>query len=141
MSDSKNLIILAAVGMGAYLLMTRSAGAATLPNGQRTTANGAAQVPRIFGSSPTAAIQPQGAGNQGMINAGINLISQLLSNGNNPLVRSPGYTPGYFPDTTGEAAAQAYYSANPDAFAVNPPTSFNSDPQLYVSTGGYLDSQ
>jgi hypothetical protein len=134
--NPKNLFILAALGIGAYLLTTRRAAAATLP--QPVQGN---KVPTIWRQAPTAAIQPQRpAGEQGVINAGLNLVSQLLGT-NAPLVRSPNFNPGYFPDNMGEAAAQSNYWNNPDAFAVNPPQSFNPDPQLYASSGGYLDSQ
>jgi hypothetical protein len=73
--------------------------------------------------------------------AGINLLGKLFGSSSDPIYRSPGYTPGYFPDNAGEGAARAYYVANQDAFAVNPPATFATDPQLYASTGGWADQQ
>lgn len=138
--NTKNLPLLAVIGIGAYLLLNRNAGAAGLLGTLPTIAS---RPPRVYGSSPTAAIMPiqRPAGDQGLIAAGINALSSWWSMGSAPLTRTAGWTPGYFPDNEGEAVARDYVINNPDAFAVNPPTSFNDDPQAYVSTGGYLDSQ
>ena len=130
----KNLMILAALGIGAYFLTTRRAVAGT------TTG----QVPLPWSQSPTRAITANGqpaAGNQGLVTAGLNLFNNLISAGSAPLVRTPGFNPGYYPDTAGEVEARNYYLANPDAFAVNPPTSYQSNDGFTGGTGGWLDSQ
>lgn len=125
----QNLAILAGLGLAAYFLTMRSARAGSV----------ASKTPGVWNQSPTRAIMP--AGQDTAMAAGINLIGKLFGSSSEPIYRSPDFNPGYYPDNAGEGAARAYYVANPDAFAVNPPTSFNSDPQLYASTGGWADQQ
>lgn len=134
--NPKNLIVLALLGVGAYMLTMRKASAGTMGMGNTI----AKRPPTVYGQSPTAAIQPPG-NNARVIDSALTALSGFFNGGNSPIYRAPGYTPGYFPDNTGEAAAKNYYINNPDAFASNPPTSYVQDPQYYVSTGGYLDSQ
>jgi hypothetical protein len=109
------LMLLALLGIGAYWLTSRRAGAATL---QGNTVN---KNSRAFFQSPaTASLRQSG---QSTAQAQGNLITAALNALMSPSVtRSPGYVPGYTPDATGEAAAQAYYQANQDMFASNPPT-------------------
>lgn len=126
---TEHLIMLATIGAAAFF-MTKKANASTN-----------SKMPTIWAQNPTRAITPQAGAPDNMIMTGLNLINKIWSGGNAPLVRSPGYVPGYFPDTAGEEQARAYYLANQDAFAVNPPTSYATDPQLYASTGGWADSQ
>lgn len=133
--NPKNLLLLALLGVGAYMFTMRRASAGTL--GAPAIAK---QPPTVYGQSPTAAIQPPG-GNAKVVDSALNALGNLFSGGNTPLYRAPGYTPGYFPDNTGEAAAREYVTSNPDAFAANPPQSYIQDLQAYVSTGGFLDSQ
>lgn len=136
--NPKNLMLLALLGIGAYMLTMRKASAGTLAGGAPAIAK---SPPTVYGQSPTAAIQPPSGGNTRVVDSALNALGSFFSGGKSPLYRAPGYTPGYFPDSTGEAAARDYVVNNPDAFASNPPTSYIQDPQYYVSTGGYLDSQ
>lgn len=125
----QNLMILAGLGIGAYFLTMRSARAGSV----------ASKTPGAWNQSPTRAIQP--AGQDTALAAGINLLGKLIGGSSEPLYRSPGFNPAYTPDNAGEGAARAYYVANQDAFAVNPPATFATDPQLYASTGGWADQQ
>lgn len=118
--NPKHLMLLALLGIGAYLLTTKRANAAT-----SSTAG------QAWRQSPTRAISPlQPAGNQGVVAAGVNLFSQLFSGGTAALYRTPDFVPTYTPDTVGEVAAQDVYRSNPDAFASNPPNygEINSTP-------------
>lgn len=139
MTTNKNFMMLAVLGVGAYLLTTRKASAGTLPAvGSAPRINPVPPV--VYRQNPTNAIA-RPAGNDGLVAAGVNLFNSIFSAGNAPIYRTPDFNPGYYPDNAGEAAARTNYLNNPDAFAANPPLSFNPDPQLYVATGGYLDSQ
>ena len=133
MKDPKTLFIFAGLGLGAYFLTMRSAKAGTV--------NGLSyRPPTTWAQNPTRAVQLP-SGRDTAVAAGINLLGKILGSSSDPIYRSPTFTPGYVPDTAGEAAARDYYLANQDAFAVNPPTTFTSDPQLYASTGGWADSR
>ena len=121
--NPKNLLLLAMLGIGAYMLATRKAAAQTLSPRSAT-----AKPQAIWSQSPTRAITANGqpanagsAGQQSILPAAFNFINGLLSANTAPLYRPPGYTPGYFPDNMGEAAAAQAYQANPDAFATNVP--------------------
>ncbi len=134
--DANNLIIIAALGFGAYWLTKRQATAAPAPAGQNSTLRPNQPMRPGYGA-------PQGQTNTigqvaGLLNAGVNAISTLFGGA---ITRPPGYTPGYFPDTTGEAPAQQYYNDNRDLFAVNPPTTYMPNDGTTGGTGGWLDSQ
>lgn len=123
----KNLLILGAVAVGAYWFMTRRQGSSA-----------GKSSPQYYGSYSR---QSKGAPGsvQSIADAGIGLLGGLLGVGQ-PTYRAPGYSPGYFPDTSGEASARQYLGLNPDTFAANPPQSVIPDYQGYVSTGGFLDA-
>lgn len=123
----KNYMILAVLGIGAFWMMTRKANAVTLNPG---AVNNAASK-TFFVSPATASLQQPGVsptrvqGN--MLTAAIDALL------NPALVRTPGYVPSYTPDTTGEAAAQAYAANNPDAFVANPPSLYQQ--QQWLAAG------
>jgi len=125
----QNLAMLAGLGLAAYFLTMRQARAGSV----------AGKPPVTWAQNPTRAVTAPGQDTA--VAAGINLLGKLFGSSSDPIYRSPGYTPGYFPDNAGEGAARAYYVANQDAFAVNPPATFATDPQLYASTGGWADQQ
>ena len=126
----KNLLILGAVAVGAYWFMTRKQGSSA-----------GKSSPQYYGSYSR---KPQGAPGsaQSVTNAGIGLLSGLLGVGQ-PTYRPPGYQPGYFPDTVGEADARRMVpmpASVPDMYSVNPPASYMPDVQDYLSSGGYMES-
>lgn len=123
----KNFMILAVLGIGAFWMMTRKANAVTLNPG---AVNNAAS--KTFYVSPaTASIQKPG---QSATQAQGNLLTAAIDAFLNPaLVRTPGFNPSYTPDTTGEAAAQAYAATNPDSFVANPPSLYQQ--QTWTAAG------
>jgi hypothetical protein len=157
--DPKNLMMLAALGIGAYFLMTRKAHASQV-------GAIAKRPPTTYPSSPTTAIT--GGTNSATIAQGLNMIDNLFRRvSSTPIYNSPSpnadmsvadqYATYSFGRNPTNAAATpsgnmtlseqyAAYGAGQMGYvaaetADNPTTLITSDPQLYASTGGFLDSQ
>lgn len=130
----KNLLILAAVGIGALWLNAQRKAAAAQTPGQTT---------RRFFVSPAATAGKAPSVAAGMGDAVVGILNKVLTAADQPLYRPAGYTPGYFPDTQGEAQAAAYAKTQDfiDATATNPPSSYVSNDGVQGGTGGFLDSQ
>lgn len=107
--NEKNILLLAALGFGAYFILTRKAAAA------------AARPPTGAGAAQTQHAAP--STEQTLISGGLSLLSQWLGKSQK--------TQGYDPDTAGEAEDAAFYSNNRDLFASNPPTSYTSYTESY----------
>jgi hypothetical protein len=97
--DTNNIIMLAAIGFGAYFLVTRQAGAATVRPVATTTAQQAAAA-----ANQKAANANKNAAYAGLLGAGIGALSNWFGSSTS----APAATPG------------AYYSGGQDMFAVNP---------------------
>lgn len=130
--NPKNLLVLAAIGIGAYWLTTRKA----LAHGSTPSA-----ANRSFFVSPATASLRQNPQLQTSSANGSFLTAALNALLSPTITRAPGAPIPYFPDTAGEAQAQAYYQANQDAFAANPPALYQQNDGSTGGTGGYLDSQ
>ena len=120
------MMLLAALGIGAFFLMTRKASAATTGS----TANNAASKTFFVSPATASTKQPGQSATQAQDNLLNRAINALLSPA---LVRTPDFNPTYTPDTAGEAPAQAYATANPDAFVANPPSLYQQ--QQWTAAG------
>lgn len=129
------ILMFAVVGIGLFWMSTRKANAATLSNPNAQSARNPAA--RSFFQSPAVASTRQGVATQAPAGNGSFISSTLNALLNPALVRSPGFNPGYYPDTAGEADAALYYQANRDLFASNPPSSY----QVNTDTYGGIDSR
>lgn len=140
--NPKNLMILAALGIGAYFLTMRRAGATTT----------AGKSPLVWAQNPTRAIQPSGSGTTGNILSGLFSAANILLGGstasgtqaipNNDLPGQPGYGWQYFNDGTSIAPDGSYYkdgapiwSPSSDSVATNPADSYTTSgyPTSYQS--------
>jgi uncharacterized membrane protein YfcA len=92
--ETNNIIMLAAIGFGAYYLMTRQAQAAT----KRPVATTTAQ------QATAAANANKNAAYAGLLSTGIGALSNLFGGGNASTAADP----------------SNYYSGGQDLFAVNP---------------------
>lgn len=145
--NPKNLMMLAILGIGGYILLTKRANAAPAKKV-------ASRPPTTYPSSPAPYLVNS---NTGLAAAGINLLGSLF--------KGSGVNYSAAPNQTNEETARlaryesaANYSSGPDQStaetdrlaryqsaagetANNPTYLVTSDPQLYASTGGFLDSQ
>lgn len=148
MIDNKKLLIIA-IGIGVYLYTRKARAATSAPNiAKPAYANPANPYnnPYLPGYVPPG----QTAAQANPIGTALGLVSSLFNGLQGTL---PGINTGmsangpYVPPTdinegnAGEAEAQAYFAAFPDQFAVNVPSTYNTNPAAYQSTGGWADSQ
>lgn len=111
--NNEKIIILAGLAVGAYFLATRASAA------QPATRSPAASAqPTLYGN-PTRSADPTAA-RVGAVASLIGGIANLFGGGRVSEV-------GDASSSVGEAAARQYYLSNLDAFAINPPSSYQTD--------------
>jgi len=127
-----NFILAGVAIAGAYLYMSTRQRAASKATPQA--------VNRQFFQSPAAQVGtgPSPAAGNSLLDFGLGLANRALSAFNQPIIRPPGFTPGYFPDNAGEGAALDYYATHADQFAANTPLAYVTNTG---GGGGWADSQ
>lgn len=114
--DANNLIIIAALGFGAYYLTTRkvSAGPVATTTAQQATA----------AANQNAATANRNAAYAGLLGAGIGALTNIFGGGSSQV----------------SAAPASYYSGGQDLFAINPVIQalpYGSEEYGDMSTGGF----
>lgn len=148
MIDNKKLLLIA-IGIGAYLYAKKaSATAVKAPSANAVPYNYANPYNNPYLPGYVAPGQAPAQANP-IAQLG-NLVSGIFGGLQSAM---PGINTGmstsgpWVPPTdvnegnAGEAAAANYFASFPDQFAVNAPSTYNTNPAAYVSTGGFLDSQ